>query len=149
MSDESQSSVNIARNKILQEMGELSFQDALSDVNERLIMEKKKHTRLALLSAKSWILRNKLHSALHDPYIYSISEVENTDIFEDYEEAEDSAIDNLFDDDVEHSVEDVKIEILKNTSINGHKVLKGTVVTVTSKQADKLAAEGKAKIVSE
>jgi hypothetical protein len=149
MSDESQSSVNIARNKILQEMGELSFQDALSDVNERLIMEKKKHTRLALLSAKSWILRNKLHSALHDPYIYSISEVENTDIFEDYEEAEDSAIDNLFDDDVEHSVEDVKIEILKNTSINGHKVLKGTVVTVTSEQADKLAAEGKAKIVSE
>ena len=149
MSDESQSSVNIARNKILQEMGELSFQDALSDVNERLIMEKKKHTRLALLSAKSWILRNKLHSALHDPYIYSISEVENTDIFEDYEEAEDSAIDNLFDDDVEHSVEDVKIEILKNTSVNGHKVLKGTVVTVTSEQADKLAAEGKAKIVSE
>ena len=149
MSDESQSSVNIARNKILQEMGELSFQDALSDVNERLIMEKKKHTRLALLSAKSWILRNKLHSALHDPYIYSINEVENTDIFEDYEEAEDSAIDNLFDDDVEHSVEDVKIEILKNTSINGHKVLKGTVVTVTSEQADKLAAEGKAKIVSE
>ena len=149
MSDESQSSVNIARNKILQEMGELSFQDALSDVNERLIMEKKKHTRLALLSAKSWILRNKLHSALHDPYIYSISEVENTDIFEDYEEAEDSAIDNLFDDDVEHSVEDVKIEILKNTSINGHKVLKGTVVTVTSEQADKLAAEGKAKIASE
>ena len=149
MSDENQSSVNIARNKILQEMGELSFQDALSDVNERLIKEKKKLTRLALLSAKSWILRNKLHSALHDPYIYSISEVENTDIFEDYEEAEDSAIDNLFDDDVEHSVEDVKIEILKNTSINGHKVLKGTVVTVTSEQADKLAAEGKAKIVSE
>ena len=149
MSDESQSSVNIARNKILQEMGELSFQDALSDVNERLIKEKKKHTRLALLSAKSWILRNKLHSALHDPYIYSISEVENTDIFEDYEEAEDSAIDNLFDDDVEHSVEDVKIEILKNTSVNGHKVLKGTVVTVTSEQADKLATQGKAKIVSE
>ena len=149
MSDENQSSVNIARNKILQEMGELSFQDALSDVNERLIKEKKKLTRLALLSAKSWILRNKLHSALHDPYIYSISEVENTDIFEDYEEAEDSAIDNLFDDDVENSVEDVKIEILKNTSINGHKVLKGTVVTVTSEQADKLAAEGKAKSVSE
>lgn len=149
MSDESQSSVNIARNKILQEMGELSFQDALSDVNERLIKEKKKLTRLALLSAKSWILRNKLHSALHDPYIYSISEVENTDIFEDYEEAEDSAIDNLFDDDVEHSVEDVKIEILKNTSINGHKVSKGTVVTVTSEQADKLATQGKAKIVSE
>jgi hypothetical protein len=149
MSDESQSSVNIARNKILHEMGELSFQDALSDVNERLCKEKKKHSRLALLSAKSWILRNKLHSALHDPYIYSISEVENTDIFEDYEEAEDSAIDSLFDDDIENSVEDVKIEILKNTSINGHKVLKGTVVTVTSEQADKLAAEGKAKIVSE
>jgi len=149
MRDESQSSVNIARNKILQEMGELSFQDALSDVNERLIKEKKKHTRLALLSAKSWILRNKLHSALHDPYIYSISEVENTNIFEDYEEAEDSAIDNLFDDDVEHSVEDVKIEILKNTSVNGHKVLKGTVVTVTSEQADKLVADGKAEIVSE
>lgn len=149
MSDESQSSVNILRNKILHEMGELSFQDALSDVNERLSKEKKKHSRLALLSAKSWILRNKLHSALHDPYIYSISEVENTDIFEDYEEAEDSAIDSLFDDDVESSDEDVKIEILKNTSVNGHKVLKGTFVTVTSEQADKLVADGKAEIVSE
>ena len=42
MSDESQTPINIARNKILHEMGELSFQDALSDVNERLSKEKKK-----------------------------------------------------------------------------------------------------------
>ena len=137
------------RNEILRKYANFSFKEALEQVKMELSTEKEFENRLALFAAKSWILRKKIYVTLHDPYISALSEVENTDIFEDYEEAEDSAIDNLFDDDVEHSVEDVKIEILKNTSINGHKVLKGTVVTVTSEQADKLAAEGKAKIVSE
>ena len=136
------------RNEILRKYANFSFKEALEQVKMELSTEKEFENRLALFAAKSWILRKKIYVTLHDPYISALSEVENTDIFEDYEEAEDSAIDNLFDDDVEHSVEDVKIEILKNTSINGHKVLKGTVVTVTSEQADKLAAEGKAKIVS-
>jgi len=33
---------------------------------------------------------------------------------------------------------------LKNTSINGHKVLKGSVVSVTEENANKLLNDGKA-----
>ena len=83
MTDDINSGIHSARNRILQDYAELSFQDALETINQDLIREKNKGKRLALLSAKSWVLRNKLYSALHDPYIYSLNEVENTDIFDD------------------------------------------------------------------
>lgn len=102
-----------------------------------------------MLSAKSWLLRNKLHSALHDPYIYAINEVENTDIFDEIEGDENSSVDSLFDDDDddETTEDNVNIEILKNTTLNGHKLLKGVVASVARENADKLVDQGKAKIV--
>jgi hypothetical protein len=110
--------------------------------------EKNKGKRLALLSAKSWVLRNKLYSALHDPYIYSINEVENTDIFDEVDSEGESALDSLFDDDEASEVDEdsIDVKILKNTSINGHKVLKGSVVSVTEENAQKLISDGKAEL---
>ena len=122
MNEDINSGIHSARNRILQDYAELSFQDALESINQDLIKEKNKGKRLALLSAKSWVLRNKLYSALHDPYIYSLNEVENTDIFDDLDTEGESAIDGLFDDDEAPDVieQTVDVEILKNTSINGH-----------------------------
>jgi len=147
MTDDINSGIHSARNRILQDYAELSFQDALETINQDLIREKNKGKRLALLSAKSWVLRNKLYSALHDPYIYSLNEVENTDIFDDLDTEGESAIDGLFDDDEAPDVieQTVDVEILKNTSINGHKVLKGSVVSVTEENANKLLNDGKAR----
>ena len=153
MTDEQVSTIEVARNKILSGMADLNFQDALSDVEEQLKKEKVKATRLALLSAKSWLLRNKLYSALHNPYIYSINEVENTDIFDGIEEEDDdSALDSLFGDDTDVDVDDgvtdetVDVVITKNTTLNGHKVKKDAVVSVTPENADKLISDGKAKL---
>ena len=148
MTDDINSGIHSARNRILQEYAELSFQDALESIDQDLIREKNKGKRLALLSAKSWVLRNKLYSALHDPYIYSLNEVENTDIFDDLDTEGESAIDGLFDDDEAPDVieQTVDVEILKNTSINGHKVLKGSVVSVTEENANKLLKDGKAQL---
>jgi len=148
MTDDINSGIHSARNRILQDYAELSFQDALETINQDLIREKNKGKRLALLSAKSWVLRNKLYSALHDPYIYSLNEVENTDIFDDLDTEGESAIDGLFDDDEAPDVieQTVDVEILKNTSINGHKVLKGSVVSVTEENANKLLNDGKARL---
>ena len=153
MTDEPVSTIEVARNKILSGMADLNFQDALSDVEEQLKKEKVKANRLALLSAKSWLLRNKLYSALHDPYIYSINEVENTDIFDGIEEDDDdSALDSLFGDDTDVDVDDgvtdetVDVVITKNTTLNGHKVKKDAVVSVTPENADKLISDGKAKL---
>ena len=148
MNEEINSGIHSVRNSILQQYAELSFQDALESINQDLTKEKNKGKRLALLSAKSWVLRNKLHSALHDPYIYSLNEVENTDIFDDLDTEGESAIDGLFDDDEAPDVieQTVDVEILKNTSINGHKVLKGSVVSVTEENANKLLNDGKARL---
>jgi len=152
MTDEPVSTIEVARNKILSGMANLNFQDALSEVEERLNKEKVKSNRLALLSAKSWLLRNKLYTVLHDPYIYSINEVENTDIFDDIEEEDGSALDSLFGDDNDVDVDEgvidetVDVVITKNTTLNGHKVKKDAVVSVTPENADKLISEGKAKL---
>ena len=148
MDEDINSGIHSARNRILQEYAELSFQDALESIDQDLIREKNKGKRLALLSAKSWVLRNKLFSALHDPYIYSLNEVENTDIFDDLDTEGESAIDGLFDDDESPDIieQTVDVEILKNTSINGHKVLKGSVVSVTEENANKLLNDGKARL---
>ena len=148
MDEDINSGIHSARNRILQQYAELSFQDALESINQDLTKEKNKGKRLALFSAKSWVLRNKLHSALHDPYIYSLNEVENTDIFDDLDSEGESAIDGLFDDDEAPDVieQSVDVEILKNTSINGHKVLKGSVVSVTEENANKLLNDGKARL---
>jgi len=150
MTNDINSGIHSARNHILQDYAELSFQDALESINQDLIKEKNKGKRLALLSAKSWVLRNKLYSALHDPYIYSLNEVENTDIFDDMDTEGESAIDGLFDDDEAPDVieQTVDVEILKNTSINGHKVLKGAVVSVTEENANKLINDGKARLTT-
>ena len=152
MTDEPVSTIEIARNKILSSMADLNFQDALSEVEEQLNKEKVKSNRLALLSAKSWLLRNKLYTVLHDPYIYSINEVENTDIFDDIEVEEDSALDSLFGDDSDLDAdavvtdETIDVVITKNTTLNGHKVKKDAVVSVTQENADKLIKDGKAKL---
>jgi hypothetical protein len=148
MDEDINSGIHSARNRILQQYAELSFQDALESIDQDLKKEKNKGKRLALFSAKSWVLRNKLHSALHDPYIYSLNEVENTDIFDDLDSEGESAIDGLFDDDEAPDVieQTVDVEILKNTSINGHKVLKGSVVSVTEENANKLLNDGKARL---
>ena len=148
MNEDINSGIHSARNRILQEYAELSFQDALESINQDLMKEKNKGKRLALLSAKSWVLRNKLYSALHDPYIYSINEVENTDIFDEVDIDGESALDSLFDDDEAPEVEEdsIDVKILKNTSINGNKVLKGSVVSVTEENAQKLISDGKAEL---
>jgi hypothetical protein len=148
MNEDINSGIHSARNRILQEYAELSFQDALESINQDLMKEKNKGKRLALLSAKSWVLRNKLYSALHDPYIYSINEVENTDIFDEVDSEGESALDSLFDDDEAPEVEEdsIDVKILKNTSINGNKVLKGSVVSVTEENAQKLISDGKAEL---
>ena len=148
MTDDINSGIHSARNRILQDYAELSFKDALERINQNLKKEKNKGNRLALLSAKSWVLRNKLHSSLHDPYIYSLNEVENTDIFDDLNSETESSLDSLFDDDEAPDVteQNVEVEILKNTSINGYKVSKGAVVSVTEENAQKLISDGKAEL---
>ena len=145
MEEESNSQLHKDRNKVLVKFADHSFSSALDEINSELNAEKNHSKKLALLSAKSWVLRNKLYATLHDPYIYSLNEVENTDIFDGADDENQTAIDNLFDDD-EKNDGMVEVVMLKNTKLNGTKLVKETTLSVTEESANKLIADGKAKL---
>ena len=145
MAEESNSQLHKDRNKVLVKFADHSFSSALDEINSELNTEKNHSKKLALLSAKSWVLRNKLYATLHDPYIYSLNEVENTDIFDGADDENETAIDNLFDDDEKKDTM-VEVIMLKNTTLNGTKLVKETILSVTEDSAKKLIADGKAKL---
>ena len=132
------------RNKILMQYADQSFSSALDEINASLKSEKNHSKKLALLSAKSWVLRNKLYASIHDPYIYTLNEIENTDVFDDMDDEDQSAIDNLFDDEAPEKM--VEVTIVKSTTLNGKKLVKDTIIEVTEENATKLVDDGKAKI---
>ncbi len=147
MEQEIKSELHKERNKILVRLADHSFSSALDEINSELNIEKNHSKKLALLSAKSWVLRNKLHASLHDPYIYSLNEVENTDVFDDIDDENQTAIDNLFDDDVKETM--VEVIMLKNATLNGTKLVKDTILSVTEENSKKLIDDGKAKLTKD
>ena len=144
MGEETTPQLHKDRNKILVKYAEHSFSAALDEINDELKSEKNHGKKLALLSAKSWVLRNKLYATLHDPYIYTLNEIENTDVFDDMGDDDQSAIDNLFDDEAPEKM--VEVVILKSTTVNGKKLVKDTILEVTEENAAKLVDDGKASI---
>jgi len=132
----------LTRDMILRELGDETFNNAIKIVDEKIKNEKVAANRLALLSAKSWILRNKLYCALHDPFTTTLDEIEDESIFSDEFEDEQNGFDMLFDD-------TVKIQILKDITLDGNKIAKGTTVTVSRNNANKLIEDKKAEIYSD
>jgi len=155
--DKSLSAVMLkARNKILIEFGDYSFDQALDEIKNSLATEKDRAKRLTLLSAKSWIIRNKVYAMMHEPFVYSLNELENTNIFSDLEDDDSSGLNGLFDDDDDDDDDDdgdgdgdgdgdVQVTITKTTTHNGVKLLKDMVVSVSKDDADKLVSDKKAK----
>ena len=148
------------RNVILKRHGDLTFEQALDEVNILLKTEKNVAERLTLLAAKSWIIRNKVHVLMHEPFVYTMNELENTDVFsgidDDDEDDGDSGLDGLFDDDddaeeeeEEEEEEKVQISIIKTTTRAGVKFVKDMVVEVSKKDAEDLISKKKAKYLDE
>ena len=144
MGEEETPKLHKDRNKILMQYAEQSFSGALDEINASLKSEKNHGKKLALLSAKSWVLRNKLYASIHDPYIYTLNEIENTDVFDDMDDEDQSAIDSLFDDEAPEKM--IEVVILKTTTVNGKKLVKDTILEVTEENATKLVDDKKAKI---
>ena len=135
------------RNEILRRYGNHSFSAALKEVNDTLSIEKDYDTRLGLLAAKSWILRKKLYVTLHDPYISALSEIEDENIFDGFDDDEYNEFDSLFDEETTEKKEKmVEILVLKKTTINGKSIAKDTILEVDEKLSKTLIEQGKAKI---
>ena len=138
------------RNKILNQYSDFSFDEALDEVKSSLKTEKNTATRLVLLAVKSWIIKNKIHVLLNEPFTFSLGEMEGTNVFTaNDDEDPDDTVDGLFDDDNDDASDDVEIVITKTTSLNGDKLLKNAVLEVSKDDAKKLVSENKAKYTSD
>ena len=135
------------RNKILNQYSDFSFDEALDEVKSSLKTEKNTATRLVLLAVKSWIIKNKVHVLVNEPFTFSLGEMEGTNVFTAGDDEDpDDTVDGLFDDDDSDNVE---IVITKTTSLNGDKLLKNAVLEVGKDDAKKLVSENKAKYTSD
>ena len=138
------------RNKILNQYSDFSFDEALDEVKFSLKTEKNTATRLVLLAVKSWIIKNKVHVLVNEPFTFSLGEMEGTNVFTaNDDEDPDDTVDGLFDDDNDNASDDVEIVITKTTSLNGDKLLKNAVLEVSKDDAKKLVSENKAKYTSD
>ena len=131
------------RNEILVKYANFSFRETLSEVNKEIELEKERSRRLALLAAKSWILRKKLYATLHDPYISALSEVEDEDIFGGLDDEDLNEYDSLFDEGQPEPM--MEILLLKQTTVEGKKIAKDTIVELSQKVAEELIQKGNAK----
>ena len=135
------------RNKILNQYSDFSFDEALDEVKSSLKTEKNTATRLVLLAVKSWIIKNKVHVLVNEPFTFSLGEMEGTNVFTAGDDEDpDDTVDGLFDDDDSDNVE---IVITKTTSLNGDKLLKNAVLEVGKDDAKNLVSENKAKYTSD
>ena len=146
-----------ARNDILKHYGDFTFEQALGEVNTSLKTEKNAGERLVLLAAKSWIIRNKVHVLMNEPFVYTMNELENTDVFSDIVDDDDGdGLDGLFDDDYEEEEEEendkeekVQISFIKSTTRAGVKYAKDMIAEVSKKDAEELVSKKKAKYLDE
>ena len=144
-----------ARNEILVQFGDHTFDQALDEVKTLLLDEKYSSTRLALFAARSWIIRNKIYAMMNEPFVYSLNELENTNIFSGTDDDDDlgSGLDGLFDDDDDDDDDDdginaddqIEISIIKTTTYNGVKFAKDMVIKVSRIDAERLVSDKKAK----
>ena len=139
-----------ARNKILVQFGDHTFDQALDEVKTLLSDEKYSSTRLALFAARSWIIRNKIYAMMNEPFVYSLNELENTNIFSGTDDDDlGSGLDGLFDDDDDddgiNADDQIEISIIKTTTYNGVKFAKDMVIKVSRIDAERLVSDKKAK----
>ena len=69
-----------SRNKIIGEFLDFTFDEALIKVNEKLENQTVFSNRLTLLAARSWLIRKKVYALMHEPFAFSIGDLENLDI---------------------------------------------------------------------
>ena len=141
-----------ARNEILVQFGDHTFDQALDEVKTLLSDKKYSSTRLALFAAQSWILRNKIYAMMNEPFVYSLNELENTNIFSETDDEDlGGGLEGLFDDDDDGdsdgiSTDDqIEISIIKTTIYNGTKFVKDMVIKVNKIDAERLVSDKKAK----
>ena len=96
---------------------------------------------------------------MNEPFVYTMNELENTDVFSDIVDDDDGdGLDGLFDDDDDEEEEEeeendkeekVQISFIKSTTRAGVKYAKDMIAEVSKKDAEELVSKKKAKYLDE
>lgn len=102
-----------SRNRIIGEFLDYSFDEALRELDQKLALETEFSDLLTLMAARSWLIKNKVHALIHEPFVFSIGDLEGLDISPTVKDDDDSdsLAASLFgdDDDDDFEVEAPKI----------------------------------------
>ena len=127
------------RNKIIGEFLDFTFDEALIQVDKKFETETEFSNRLTLFAARSWLIKNKVYALLHDPFAFSIGDLEGLDISPTVrdDDENDSVAASLFGDDDD---DDDELEIAK-------KVIKKPAKKSIKKNSDKADEVNKKQMV--
>jgi len=79
-----------SRNRIIGEFLDYSFDEALRELDQKLALETEFSDLLTLMAARSWLIKNKVHALIHEPFVFSIGDLEGLDISPTVKDDDDS-----------------------------------------------------------
>lgn len=151
-----------ARRKVLSGLGAVSLSEALAELKEDLASQKTEDSRLANLSAQSWILRRKLESLRSGSLQSSVQDLMgaspgNTPKAKlmrlspssDVSERLDKSLDVVSVENQQNEAEKSwrKVRILAEAEVNGMVFFEGSVLAVKPEDAVRLVDAGRAEII--
>ena len=119
-----------SRNRIIGEFLDYSFDEALRELDQKLAVETEFSDLLTLMAARSWLIKNKVHALIHEPFAFSIGDLEGLDISPTIkdEDDDDSFAASLFgDDDDDDDDFEVEVPKISKKKVAAKKVKKNSI----------------------
>ena len=117
-----------SRNRIIGEFLDYSFDEALRELDQKFAVETEFSDLLTLMAARSWLIKNKVHALIHEPFAFSIGDLEGLDISPTIknEDDSDSLAASLFGDDDDDDFE-VEVPKISKKKVAAKKVKKNSI----------------------
>lgn len=117
-----------SRNKIIGEYLDYSFDEALRELDQKFAVETEFSDLLTLMAARSWLIKNKVHALIHEPFAFSVGDLEGLDISPTIKDDDDSdsLAASLFGDDDDDDFE-VEVPKISKKKVAAKKVKKNSI----------------------
>ncbi|MDG2299629.1 MAG: hypothetical protein P8L40_08450 [Planktomarina sp.] len=124
-----------SRNKIIGEYLDYSFDEALRELDQKFAVETEFSDLLTLMAARSWLIKNKVHALIHEPFAFSVGDLEGLDISPTIKDDDDSdsLAASLFGDDDDDDFE-VEVPKISKKKVAAKKVKKNSIKTDDEKE---------------
>ena len=125
-----------SRNKIIGEYLDYSFDEALRELDQKFAVETEFSDLLTLMAARSWLIKNKVHALIHEPFAFSIGDLEGLDISPTIKDDDDSdsLAASLFGDDDDDDDFEVEVPKISKKKVAAKKVKKKSIKTDDEKE---------------